>query len=325
MKRREFITLLGGATAVWPLAARAAQDAGQTPRVGWIWPGASAGNPTELAGFKEGLRELGYVEGRNIIVEYRFGENSVERLPELATDLVRRNVNVIVSFGNIASRGARRAAPDMPIVFLSADPIGEGFVTNLSRPGGNMTGVSVMRLGGKWPELAKEALPGLTRVGYLINPTNAGSVTTLSEARRSAEALGMEFRSYPVERPADLEGAFAAMTRDGIGVLLLDASHPYPTDWPRVAGLALGHKLPAISEIREFVFAGGLMSYGLRLFDMTRRMAHYVDRILKGAKAGDLPVEQPTKFELVINLKTAKALGLEVPATLLARADEVIE
>jgi putative tryptophan/tyrosine transport system substrate-binding protein len=325
VKRREFITLLGGATAVWPLAARAAQDAGQTPRVGWIWPGASAGNPTELAGFKEGLRELGYVEGRNIIVEYRFGENSVERLPELATDLVRRNVNVIVSFGNIASRGARRAAPDMPIVFLSADPIGEGFVTNLSRPGGNMTGVSVMRLGGKWPELAKEALPGLTRVGYLINPTNAGSVTTLSEARRSAEALGMEFRSYPVERPADLEGAFAAMTRDGIGVLLLDASHPYPTDWPRVAGLALGHKLPAISEIREFVFAGGLMSYGLRLFDMTRRMAHYVDRILKGAKAGDLPVEQPTKFDFIINLTTAKALGITVPLTLQTSANELIE
>ena len=324
MKRREFITLVGGAAA-WPLAARTAQDAGQTPRVGWIFPGTSAGNPTELAGFKEGLRELGYVEGRNIVVEYRFGENSVERLPELATDLVRRNVNVIVSFGNIASRGARRAAPDMPIVFLSADPIGEGFVTNLSRPGGNMMGVSVMRLGGKWPELAKEALPGLTRVGYLINPTNAGSVTTLSEARRSAEALGMEFRSYPVERPADLEGAFAAMTRDGVGFLLLDASHPYPTDWPRVAELALRHKLPAISEIHEFAAAGGLMSYGMRLFDMTRRMAHYVDRILKGSKAGDLPVEQPTKFELVINLKIAKALGLTIPPALLARADEVIE
>ena len=199
MRRREFITLLGAlAPALSALVALAASHQAQvqtTPRVGWIWPGASAGNPTELAGFKEGLRELGYVEGRNIIVEYRFGENSAERLPELATDLVRRNVNVIVSFGNIASRDARRAAPDTPIVFLSADPLGEGFVTNLSRPGGNMTGVSVMRLGGKWPELAKEALPGLTRVGYLINPTNAGSVSTLSEARRSAEALGMEFRS----------------------------------------------------------------------------------------------------------------------------------
>ena len=182
-----------------------------------------------------------------------------------------------------------------------------------------------MRLGGKWPELAKEALPGLTRVGYLINPTSAASVTNLDEARRSAEALGIDFRSYPIERPEDLQRAFAAMTRDGIGFLLLDATHPYPTNWPRVAELALGHKLPAISESREFAAAGGLMSYGASLFDMTRRMAHYVDKIFKGARAGDLPVEQPTKFELVINLKTAKALGLDVPPPLLARADEVIE
>ncbi len=321
MRRREFITFIGGAALTWPLAAQA-QSA---PRIGWIFPGASAGNPTELAGFKEGLRELGYVEGRNIVVEYRFGENSVERLPEFATELARLNVSVIVTLGELATRAARRGAPDTPIVFLTADPVGNGLVSNLSRPGGNMTGVSVMREAGKWPELAKELLPGLTRVGYLINPTNAASVSTLNEARRSTEALGLNFRSYPIERPADLEMAFAAMTKDRIGVLLLDAAHPYPTNWPQVAGLALGHKLPAISEIREFVFAGGLMSYGLRLFDMTRRQAHYVDRILKGASAGDLPVEQPTKFELVINLRTAKALGLTVPPQLLARADEVVE
>jgi putative ABC transport system substrate-binding protein len=321
MRRREFITFIGGAALTWPLAAQA-QSA---PRIGWIFPGASAGNPTELAGFREGLRELGYVEGRNIVVEYRFGENSVERLPEFATELARLNESVIVTLGELATRAARRGAPDTPIVFLTADPVGNGLVSNLSRPGGNMTGVSVMREAGKWPELAKEVLPGLTRVGYLINPTNAASVSTLNEARRSTEALGLNFRSYPIERPADLEMAFAAMTKDRIGVLLLDAAHPYPTDWPRVAGLALGHKLPAISEIREFAFAGGLMSYGLRLFDMTRRQAHYVDRILKGASAGDLPVEQPTKFELVINLRTAKALGLTVPPSLIARADEVIE
>jgi ABC-type uncharacterized transport system substrate-binding protein len=321
MRRREFIMLLGGAALTWPLAGQAQN----VPHVGWIFPGASAGNLTELAGFKEGLRELGYVEGRNIVVEYRFGENSAERLQQFATELARLNLSVIVAVGELATRIARRGAPDTPIVFLTADPVGNGLVSNLSRPGGNMTGVSVMREAGKWPELAKEELPGLTRVGYLINPTNAGSVTTLNEARRSTEALGLDFRSYPVERPADLESAFAAMTKDRIGVLLLDAAHPYPTDWPRVAGLALGHKLPAISEIREFVLAGGLMSYGLRLFDMTRRQAHYVDRILKGASAGDLPVEQPTKFELVINLKTAKMLGLTVPDKLLAVADEVIE
>jgi putative tryptophan/tyrosine transport system substrate-binding protein len=276
-------------------------------------------------GFKQGLRELGYVEGRNIVVEYRFGENSVERLPELAADLARLNVSVILAMGNIAVRAVRRAAPGTPIVALVADPIGEGLVTNLSRPGGNITGVSLMRLGGKWPELAKEALPALTRIGYLINPTNAGSATNLGEARRSAEVLGMDFRSYPIERPEQLQRTFAAIEADGVGVLLLDASHPYPTDWPRVAELALRHKLPAISEIREFVAAGGLMSYGSSLLDMTRRMAHYLDKILKGARAGDLPVEQPTKFELVINAKTAKALGLTLPPTLLARADEVIE
>jgi putative ABC transport system substrate-binding protein len=324
VNRREFIALLGGTAVAWPLASRAQQPA-HMPQVGWIWPGAAAGNPTEVAGFKQGLRELGYVEGRNIVVEYRFGEHSAGRLPELAAELARLNVSVIVAVGTAATRAARHAAPDTPIVFLDADPIGSAFVTNLSRPGGNFTGVSVMRLGGKWPELAKEALPALTRIGYLINPTTASSVTNLGEARRSAEALGMDFRSYPIERREHLQRAFAAMTQDGVGFLLLDASHPYPTDWPRVAELALKHKLPAISEIREFVAAGGLMSYGSSLFDMTRRMAHYVDKILRGARAGDLPVEQPTAFELVINAKTAKALGLTLPPTLLARADEVIE
>jgi putative ABC transport system substrate-binding protein len=227
--------------------------------------------------------------------------------------------------GVTAIRAARRAAPDTPIVFLTADPVGTGVVTNLSRPGGNLTGVAAMRLATKWPELAKEALPGLSRVGYLINPSVAASVATSIDARRSTEALGMDFRSYPIERPEDLEAAYAAMTRDRIGLLLLDAAHPYPTNWPRVAGLALNHKLPAISEIREFVLAGGLMSQGMRLFDLTRRMAHHVDRILRGTKPGDIPVEQPSKFELVINLRTAKTLGIELPATVLARADEAIE
>ena len=323
MRRREFIAGLSGAAA-WPLATRAQRSA-RIPQVGWIWPGAAAGNPAEVAGFKQGMRELGYVEGRNIVVEYRFGENNAQRLPELAAELARLNVSVVAAFGGIAARAVQRAAPHTPIVFFAGDPIGDALVTNLRRPGGNITGVSLLRLGGKWPELAKEALPALTRIGYLVNPTNASSVATRDEARRSAEALGMDFRSYPVERPEDLEQAFAAMTRDSVSFLLLDANHPYPTDWPRVAELALRHKLPAISEIREFVAAGGLMSYGASVFDMARRMAPYIDKILKGARAGDLPVEQPTKFELAINRKTAKALGLTVPPMLLARADEVIE
>ena len=215
-------------SALVVLAAPHQALAQNTPRVGWIWPGASAGSPNETVGFKEGLRELGYVEGRDIVVEYRFGENSAERLPEFATEFARLNVRVVVAVGELAVRAAQRAAPDMPIVFLMADPIGAGLVTNLRQPGGNITGVTTMRAGGKWPELAKEMLPGLTRVGYLVNPTNAASVGTLNEARRSAEALRMDFRSYSVERPADLESVFAAMTRDSIGVLLLDAAHPYP-------------------------------------------------------------------------------------------------
>jgi putative ABC transport system substrate-binding protein len=249
----------------------------------------------------------------------------VERLPELAAELARLNVSVIVAIGTFSTRAARRAAPNTPIVFLLADAIGAGIVTNLRRPGGNITGVSELRAAEKWPELAKEVLPGLTRVGYLFNPTNASGVATLSDARRSAEVLGIDFRSYSVERPEDLEGAFAEMKRDGIGFLFLDASHPYPTNWPRVAELALMHKLPAISEVSDFALAGGLMSYGFRLSDMTRLLAHYVDRILKGAKAGDLPVEQSTRFELVINLKTAKALGLTIPDKLLSVANDVIE
>ena len=326
MNRRAFIAALGG-TAAWLLPPRAtkAQDAGHVPRVGWIWSGSAAGNPTEVAGFKQGLRELGYVEGKNIIVEYRFGELSEDRLPEFAADLARLNVSVIVAGGLVAFRAVRRAAPDTPILYVGADPIGAGIVTNLRQPGGNITGVSLVRLGEKWPELAKEVLPGLSRVGYIFNPINASSITNLAEARRSAEALGMDFRTYPIERPEDRQGAFDAMTRDGIAFLLLDAAHPYAPDWPRVAELALRHKLPAISEASVFVAAGGLMSYGMNLFDMERLTATYIDKILKGAKAGDLPVEQPTKFELAINLKTAKALGLTIPPTLIARADEVIE
>jgi putative ABC transport system substrate-binding protein len=326
MRRREFITLLGGTAAAalsaFGVALRQAQGQNR-PRVGFIFSGSSTSD--EVIGFKQGLRELGYVEEQNIDVEYRFGENSVERLPEFAADLARLHVSVIAAIGTLSTRAARRAAPDTPVVFLVADAIGAGIVTNLRRPGGNITGVSVLRAAEKWPELAKEVLPGLTRVGYLVNPTNASSVGALNDARRSTEVLGIAFRSYPVERPEDLEGAFAEMQRDGIGILFLDAAHPYPTNWPRVAELAFTHKLPAISELREFALAGGLMSYGLRLSDMTRLLAHYVDRILKGAKAGDLPVEQPTRFELVINLKTAKALGLTIPDKLLTVADDVIE
>jgi putative ABC transport system substrate-binding protein len=201
MRRREFIAALGGAAAL-PLATRAtkAQDAGHMPHVGWIWPGAAAGNPAELAGFKQGLRDLGYVEGKNIVVEYRFGENSAERMPELAADLARLNVSVIMAGGSLAVQAVRRAAPDTPIVYSGADMIGAGLVTNLSRPGGSITGVSLIRLGGKWPELAKEVLPGLSRVGYLFNPTNASSVTP--SATRGAPPRRSEWTSGHIRSSA---------------------------------------------------------------------------------------------------------------------------
>jgi putative tryptophan/tyrosine transport system substrate-binding protein len=326
MKRREFISFFGGTAAAglsaWFAVVRRARAENRS-RVGFIFSGSSAGD--EVIGFKQGLRELGYVEGQNIDVEYRFAENNAERLPEFAADLARLNPSVIVAIGTLSTRAARHAAPDTPVVFLLADAIGTGIVTNLRKPGGNIKGASIYRPAEKYPELAKQVLPRLTRVGYLFNPMTASSAVSLSEARHSAEVLGLDFRSYPVERPEELEKSFAEMQRDGIGFLFLDAAHPYPTNWPRVAELALTHKLPALSEIRQFPLAGGLMSYGAKLSDMTRLLAQYVDRILKGTKAGDLPVEQPTRFELVINLKTAKALGLTIPDKLLTIADDVIE
>src|SRR6516225_1467792 len=281
--RRKFLaTLLGGTAVAWPLAARAQQagdreSAGQMPRVGWLWPGRSAGNSSEFAGFQQGLRELGYVEGKNIIVEYRFGENSMERL----RDLAGLKLNLILAVGTSPAKAAQQAAPTSPIIFMSGDPLGTGFVTRLSRPSGNLTGVSLMTLSEKWPELARELLPAVKRIGYLWNPNDARSTVSFSQARRSAEALGLEFGSYPVERPENLDSAFAAMMANGVSVLLLDPAHPLPTNWPVVAQLALKHKLPAISELRDFVAAGGLMSYGASVFDSTRRMAHTWTKSLK--------------------------------------------
>jgi len=322
LRRRDFIKVLGGA-ATWPLTVNAEQPA--IPRVGWIWGGRSVGNPSELRGFKQGLRELGYVEGTNIFIEYRFGEESAERLPQLAADLARLKPDVILAVGTGAAREAQRAAPTASIIFMSGDPIGTGLVSSLNRPTGNLTGVSLMILSEKWPDLAREILPGVNRIGYLWNPSDISSTGSFNQARRSAEGLGIFFGSYPIERPSDLEDAFTTMVKDGIAMVLLDHAHPYPTNWPLVSQLALKYKLPSISEVRDFVVAGGLISYGASLFDITRRMAYYMERVLKGTKPADLPVEQPTKFELVINLKTAKALGLAVPPTLLSRADEVIE
>jgi putative ABC transport system substrate-binding protein len=311
-----------------PLAVKA-QPAGRVARVGWLWSGRSVGDPSEVAGFRRGLGERGYIEGQTIVVEYRFGEGRFEPLPDLATELVRLKVDVIVTIGSHATRAARQATTLIPIVATTGDPVASGFVTSLARPGGNITGFSLMLTQGtpglreKWIDLLKETVPGASRLGYLWNPTLGAS--NFAERQRAALALRINLHSFPVQRLEELDEAFAAMTRERVGGVVVDAGHPMIADWARVAALAVKHRIPAITEQPEFAKAGGLLSYGANIFDVARRMAHYVDRILKGAKPADLPVEQPTKFEFVINLRTAKALGLTIPPAVLARADEVIQ
>jgi len=327
MERRAFIATAAGLLAA-PLAA-GAQPTGKVARVGWLWSGRSAGDPAEVAGFRHGLRERGYIEDQTLVVEYRFGEGRFEPLPDLAAELVRLKVDVIVTIGSQATRAARQATTLVPIVATIGDPVASGFVASLARPGGNITGLSMMLTQGtpglreKWIDLLKETVPGASRLGYLWNPTLGAS--NFAERQRAALALRVNLHSFPVEPLEELDEAFAAMTRERVGGVVVDAGHPMIADWARVAALAVKHRIPTIAEQPEFAKAGGLLSYGANIFDVARRMAHYVDRILKGAKPGDLPIEQPTKFELVINLKTAKALGLTIPPAVLARADEVIQ
>lgn len=329
MRRRDVITLLGGAVAIWPLATRA-QQPGKVPRVGWMWFGRSAGNPRELTGFRQGLRELGYIEGQNIEVEYRFGEGKDTNLPDLALELVRRRIDVFVVIGTPALRAAHRATTTIPIVSSSGDPVGSGFAASLARPGGNITGMSMMQgaesgLGGKWVELLKDALPALTRVGYLFNSDQQQSVRDVEHGERAAKTLNVAVRPFAVRRAEELEGAVAAMAREGLEALVVDPVNPAIAYQAQVAALALKHRLSAISEQRSFVESGGLLAFGASIFDVARRLAHYMDRILKGTKPGDLPIERPTKFELMINIKTAKALGITIPESIMLRADEVIE
>jgi ABC-type uncharacterized transport system substrate-binding protein len=311
-----------------PLAAEA-QPGGKVPRVGWVWVGRSGWDSSEVAGFRRGLRELGYIEGQNIIVEYRFGEGVPDQLPSLVGELLQLNVDVLVTLGTPVTRVAQRATTTVPIVSQTGDPVGSGFVASLARPGANITGMTVQQgaegLSGKWPELIKEAVPAVTRVAYLWNPANPPSAANFALVQRVAPALGMTIHSFPVQRPGEFDGAFAHMASARVGALVVDPSPPMIADQARLADLAMKYRLPAISEQRDFVAAGGLMGYGASIFDIARRMAYYVDKILKGAKPADLPVEQASKFELVINLKAAKALGLTIPPAVLARADEVIE
>jgi ABC-type uncharacterized transport system substrate-binding protein len=325
MNRRSFIVGLGVGLLAAPLAAEA-QQAGQVPRVGWLRLGSPGSSPWEMEGFLKGLRELGYVEGQNIVVQYRYASDKPEQLFALAAELVTLQPDVLVALSTAPVRALQRATTTIPIVFLSGDPLGLRLVSNLARPGGNSTGVSMMQdpeLHLKRLQLLTEAVPALTRIGILSNP--GISQAPLDAMRTAGPALGLAVQVFQVEQPEKYEATFAAMARAGVqGVVVLPA-RPNIDYLAAIAKLAVKHRLSTIFEVREFPAAGGLLSYGPSIVDATRRMAHYVDRILKGAKPADLPIEQPTKFELVINLKAAKALGLTIPPSLLRRADEVIQ
>ena len=328
MDRRDTVlALLALGTA--PFAAKA-QQATQDARIGCLATNPAISTRLREA-FVQGLRDLGYIEGRNLVIEYRDADGKVERLPALAAELVALKVDVIVASGTLAALAARRATKTLPIVFSPAgDPVGSGLVTSLARPGGNVTGLSAFapELVGKRLELLKEAVPGISRVAVLWQPGAFGEraeMDTLKRAEVAARDLGVPLQFVEARGPADFDRAFSDMTRARAGALTVLASNMFNSERRRLVDLAAKNRLPALYSARELVDAGGLMSYGANLADLNRRAATYVDRILKGTKPADLPVEQPTKFELIINLKTAKALGLTIPQSVLGRADEVIQ
>jgi putative ABC transport system substrate-binding protein len=327
MKRREFITLLGGAAAAWPLAARAQQPA--MPVIGFLNSLGQNARSNLPAAFRRGLGEAGYIDGRNVVIEYRFAENRHERLSVLAADLVGRKVNVIAATGGGASvLAAIAASKTIPIVFTTGgDPVGEGYVASLNRPGGNVTGVSWFGnlVAGKGLGLLLELVPNAAVVALLVNPKLPETVRNQSEAHEAARTLGRQLLILNASAPSDIDAAFATM-RERRAAALLVAGDPFLSSrQQQIVALAARDAIPAMYPNREFVDEGGLMGYGNDTPDAYRRVGVYVGRILNGASPADLPVDQATKFEFVINLKAAKALGLEVPPGLSARADEVIE
>jgi putative ABC transport system substrate-binding protein len=323
MRRREFITLLGGAAAVWPVLARA--QAGKLPTIGFLGADATAFSPWTAA-FVAHLRELGWIENRNVAIEYRWSEGRTERYAEIAAEFVRLKVDVIVTVGS-AVPTVRHATSVIPIVFAVAiDPVGNGLVASLAKPGGNVTGLSLQaaNLAGKRIELLREVVPQLRRLAIIFNVGNPQPVLEMEETEAAARALGIEVVPIEIRRVEDFGSAFAVL-KTKADALYVAIDQLMVANLMRILTLALGARLPTIFSTRDFVRGGGFMSYGPSYTERFGRAADYVDKILRGARPGDIPVEQPTKFELVVNLITAQALGLEVPASLIARADEVVE
>jgi putative ABC transport system substrate-binding protein len=325
MKRREFITLLGGAASGWPLAARAQQPS-KVYRIGVLEQTSAAIHDAYFDAFRQGLHEHGFVEGQNLLIEYRSADDRAERYPALAAELVGLNVDLILTRGTPAALAAKNATTTIPVVMAAiGDPL--GIVGGLARPGGNVTGLSAFNseLEAKRVELIRAVVPGLRGIGALYNLGNPIFALRFKELEKVAELLGIDAHLHDVRKSEDLAAAFNTASKRRIDALVVSADGTLQANRKRIAELAMIHRLPAIYTSREFIDVGGLISYGASYRDLYRRAATYVVKILKGTKPADLPVEQPTKFEMVINLKTAKALGLEVPPMLLALADEVIE
>jgi putative ABC transport system substrate-binding protein len=326
MRRRDVITLLGGAAAAWPLAARAQQTS--MPVVGFLNSRAPGDDPHVLAAFRRGLKEAGYVEGQNVAIEYRFAESQYDRLPALAADLVRRQVAVIAANG-IAAQTAKAATATIPIVFVAGfDPVEVGMVANLNQPGSNITGVSILdvELGPKRLELLHELIPTASIFAVLVNPSDPARAETESrDLQAAARALGLQLHVLHASTERDLDTVFASVVQLRAGGLAIGGDPFFNSRSAQLGALTLRHAVPTIYQFPEFTAAGGLMSYGGSLSDSYRWVGVYAGRILKGERAGDLPVQQAAKVELILNLKTAKTLGLTVPLSLLTRADEVIE
>jgi ABC-type uncharacterized transport system substrate-binding protein len=326
LKRREFITLLGGATAAWPLAARAQQPA--MPVIGILAVPAPP-YAENVAAIRRGLNEAGFVEGRNVAIEFRWAEGQVDRLPALAAELVKRQVAVIITMGGTAPlAAAQNATSTIPIVFhMGADPVRLGFVKSFNRPGGNVTGVSLIQvaLAAKRLEVLRELVPEIRSLGLLTNPANPSVETVVPDLHATAGALGLHFVVGYASSQSDIDAVFERFVRDRVQAALVDSDAVFFSHLQQITALAARHAIPAMYVSRQYVEAGGLISYGANVSDAYREVGSYAGKVLKGARPDDLPVLQPTKFELVLNLRTAKSLRLTLPPTLLVAADEVIE